>query len=692
MTGFQGLLYCLAFFSSLALLKAELFPTGCCPGPDVLPPRPRVVLLGETGVGKSALGNRLFGNKPGMCVMNNSFISPDDLMFGEGDGWKSKTNETAWMAGAWMGDTNNTSCITVIDTPGVGDSEGRDCVHGVDIGKKAKDLSPIDAFVLIFKGAGMTRFTDHLQKQLAFYNELFGDDFWNNMIIEVSFWRSRETDKEDRLDEWVKNIDGTEQRGKDEAWLARTLNHELSRMFDITTRIPVVFVDPMFGDRRREKPEELETFKIESEKTWRFINSGNSFACDSNCKSPPGFLEGKPTLVSEPLIKARIDDKVVLEFKVWFSGCDGQGDRSYDIYKDGVKICTVVDEQGEERTREKPIELIKNDATPMNMTVIDRCSKTKGSRQNQCNHEKSKYKTVRVEFNKIVEDNYGTYYVNNTLGGSEQVLVEKMVDGFWSDWSQWGKWDKVRKANVRTRVCTPPVNGGAPCPGEAEEECNPPNCPEPSTFGKWQVKCKQACSNPGIPTEEIRERTCTDSTPRHQVQNCDAEPLREFTGHQCSGTSRVDMCPVMTEITTKVCNEDYAGTDDNIVLEFENFNGANPEKCNTEHLGKSGTDDWERGMTQEWGGEHLMTCFKSTFRPINGLKFRFHSNTLMVNLHIDELQLCEVIARFGTEGEPGYSKWRWTARKDPSGSIYQSIELGWYDSMSRWAMMEKIEG
>ena len=147
--------------------------------------------------------------------------------------------------------------------------------------------------------------------------------------------------------------------------------------------------------------------------------------------------------MSEPLIKARIDDKVVLEFKVWFSGCDGEGDRSYDIYKDGVKIWTVVDEQGEEKTRDKNIQLIKNEATPMNMMVIDRCSQTKGSRQNQCNHEKSKYKTVRVVFVKLADDNYGTYYANNTVGGSEQVLIKKMVDGFYTEWSQWGKWDQV---------------------------------------------------------------------------------------------------------------------------------------------------------------------------------------------------------------------------------------------------------
>ena len=141
----------------------------------------------------------------------------------------------------------------------------------------------------------------------------------------------------------------------------------------------------------------------------------------------------------------------------------------------------------------------------------------------------------------------------------------------------------------------------------------------------------------------------------------------------------------MTELITKVCDQEYAGTDDNIKLSFRNFHRGR-EVCDTDYLGKYGVDDWERGMTQEWGGENLMSCFGPKFRPINGLEFRFHSKPLSVNLHTDELTLCGLTAVFGTKGEPGYSKWEWT------GSINTHYSAGVYNSYSRWARMEKTEG
>ena len=74
----------------------------------------------------------------------------------------------------------------------------------------------------------------------------------------------------------------------------------------------------------------------------------------------------------------------------------------------------------------------------------------------------------------------------------------------------------------------------------------------------------------------------------------------------------------MTELITKVCDQEYAGTDDNIKLSFRNFHRAQfgREVCDTDYLGKYGVDDWERGMTQSWGGHYLMTCLGPKFRQV----------------------------------------------------------------------------
>ena len=118
--------------------------------------------------------------------MGNSLINQTSPSFGIGNEWTSHTNETAWIAGPWLGDYKSGHCHTLIENPGIGDSEEHDCLHGVEVGEAVRNLSPIDAFVLIFKGTN-TRFTIPLQDQLRFYEELFGWDFWKRVIIEVSF-------------------------------------------------------------------------------------------------------------------------------------------------------------------------------------------------------------------------------------------------------------------------------------------------------------------------------------------------------------------------------------------------------------------------------------------------------------------------------------------------------------------------
>ena len=62
-----------------------------------------------------------------------------------------------WLVGHYLGDPNN-SCITVVDTPGTGDTEGRDCDHAMDLAESVKQIGSIETFLLMFKGTN-SRFT-----------------------------------------------------------------------------------------------------------------------------------------------------------------------------------------------------------------------------------------------------------------------------------------------------------------------------------------------------------------------------------------------------------------------------------------------------------------------------------------------------------------------------------------------------
>merc|ERR1712062_825342 len=101
--------------------------------------------------------------------------------------------------------------------------------------------------------------------------------------------------------------------------------------------------------------------------------------------------------------------------------------------------------------------------TPADMEVFDQCSQ-------RCD-VLSKYKNVQVVLNLMTEDCFGTYYVTNTKGRSQEVHIKEMIDGSYSEW-RYGEWDKGTRE--RRRVCTEPVNGGDPCSalGPPTETCN----------------------------------------------------------------------------------------------------------------------------------------------------------------------------------------------------------------------------
>ena len=121
--------------------------------------------------------------------------------FGVGHSAESETVETSWLVGHYLGDPNN-PCVTVVDTPGTGDTEGRDCNHAINLAQGVREIGSIEIFLLLFKGTNTRyknyqlksllmvhfRFETSIQDQIRRYESLFGEAFYDNVVTEFTFW------------------------------------------------------------------------------------------------------------------------------------------------------------------------------------------------------------------------------------------------------------------------------------------------------------------------------------------------------------------------------------------------------------------------------------------------------------------------------------------------------------------------
>merc|ERR1712179_867540 len=186
-------------------------------------------VVGPTGAGKSSLANALLGCDP----------RQPDCMFPVCGGLASCTKETTIGTGPWLGNGVN---FTVVDTPGFGDSSDED-EKLIEEMMEVLDgsLGYSNTILLLFDGQ-TARFSSGLHAMLRQMSALFGEAWWDYMIIGVSKWSYSQAEIDKRQADCDYYGDPSE-NCKNEAWFMREIDGQLQEKFHLSENFTFAFID-----------------------------------------------------------------------------------------------------------------------------------------------------------------------------------------------------------------------------------------------------------------------------------------------------------------------------------------------------------------------------------------------------------------------------------------------------------------
>jgi len=224
-----------------------LLSIGLVLGDDL--PRPRFVVLGQQGVGKSSISNALLG----FDNTANSKQQRKQSPFQIGHGLKSKTQLTTFSIGQWLGRGAN---ITVVDTPGFKDTKDAAFVEELT-SVLGDEVTEVDSFLIVYKYKD--RFTAPFKRTLTMINKMFGD-IWPNVAVVVNFWDAGSDHTAQTKEEYTQELQKTFKKQ------IKSLDHD----------VPVVFLDSHFS---RDDQSEVNFFHSQATTLYRIVGKMKPFEC-----------------------------------------------------------------------------------------------------------------------------------------------------------------------------------------------------------------------------------------------------------------------------------------------------------------------------------------------------------------------------------------------------------------------------
>ena len=154
------------------------------------------------------------------------------------------------------------------------------------------EIRYINVFVIAFKETDK-RMTFALRSMISLFKKMFGDGFWDNAILEVTYRAIEHTFNRKEFEIcpatkaffqatfWSHHNDAAERRNQSvptitEAFWTKEFNRKLRQEFILKRDLQAVFIDTYYN---KKDPNELRAFNKNTNKLFEFANKSEPFAC-----------------------------------------------------------------------------------------------------------------------------------------------------------------------------------------------------------------------------------------------------------------------------------------------------------------------------------------------------------------------------------------------------------------------------